>query len=662
MIAPSGAVGTLLAAAEIIILSLAGFAFFRRSGNTFSEAGAYGLATALMALSLFFQLGFLLRKPLASLFAEVPLTAAALGYLVHRRSVFRDGLTAVRGLFSQHRLAGTLMMVMWSYMAVISLTHPPAVDHWRSLGQLFVFDHFNSLSPPEISGTPPAGLLAWPPLNTLILPHLFLRFQSDIGIGLLGFLAYLTVAFCVYALCRRYAWPPTAFTVSFMVISMPRVVYQATSPGYEIIPAAVALFCLLAVYRTVESPNTRDLYLLVSGTLFLLVGTPVDLAFPLILVSLAAILLFRRHGTITWWHLVAERPWRLVLFSFPFLVFSQLGYVLCTISSGIQGTAQTNLPGYAFNPDGIQGALANALRYLLQSAHFTLPVDRLLQWATGFSISGSLQRLYDLLVAPVLNGKGAVAAFRIIWVPDQQLSWFGPFAFLLVFPALLYAAKRAPRRLKAIAVALGGYFFLVALIPAWQPENVRYFDVFFICGSLCVAYLLPPWRFSKRGQRILLTAGAGLLLYASLFNSQKSAFRLPVFQPKGVPREAAQGSRSDDAVGAWKGTRCQTAACVYGDDRLEKAGRLISKRDKPWLIHTNFALTYPFLLRFPDAEPKRLAQITPEILSEAAASGNLVLVFVDCHPPPWLNRKKWHTLWQSDPDTSALPGALLHLR
>ena len=96
---------------------------------------------------------------------------------------------------------------------------------------------------------------ALPSLNILILPHLFLRCQTDWGVGILGFMAYLSISFSTYALSRRYAWPPTAATASIIVLSLPRLVYLSTSPGHEIIPTATALFCLLALFRAVESPN-----------------------------------------------------------------------------------------------------------------------------------------------------------------------------------------------------------------------------------------------------------------------------------------------------------------------------------------------------------------------------------------------------------------------
>ena len=517
----AGAVAVSLVIAELVILSLGGFVFFRRCGNTVAESGAYGLMTVMMGLSLVFQVCFLVNLPAASLFIESLVTALALTFVVRHRAEVRLALTAVRSLRSRHPLALLVVGLLWSYLVLTAILIPPGTIHWEPLARLLTLERQPALFPAGLSAAAAASAAGPASANTLVLPHLFLRFHTDAGIGLLGFAAYLSIGFSVYALSRRYAWPETAFTVALMALSLPRMVYLATSPGYDIIPTAAALFCLLAVYRTVETPNLRDLYLLVLGLIFMISTTTLQLAFPLVLAALALLLLFRRHGLDTWRHLVAARPAVLPIVALPALVFSPLlPWAYFPATSAGSGTGRL-LPVAAYNTDGLQGAAANAIRYLLQSIDVTAPVDGLLKWSVGFSIGGLLQHLYEALIAPVFDGRGAAAAFTIALGADEQSSWYGPFGFLLILPAVAYAARRAPRRLKAVAVALAGYFFLVALIPAWQPENVRYLDVFFLCGSVCTAFFLPPWRVSRRGRRVLLATGIALLAYAALGNEHK---------------------------------------------------------------------------------------------------------------------------------------------
>jgi hypothetical protein len=496
-----------------------------------------------------------------------------------------------------------------------------------------------------------------------------------VGLGLLGFAAYLSIGFSVYALSRRYAWPSTAFTVAVIVLSMPRIVYLATSPGYEIIPTAVALFCLLAVFRTVESPNVRDLYLLLLGLVFMISKATLQLTFPLVLVPLACLLLFRRHGLMTWWHLVAARPVIILLFSVPALIFSPLLPLVQRLLAN-SGRHETRiLSTVVYNNDGLQGTAANAVRYLLQSIDLTPPVDNLLHWAMGFSVSGLLQRVYETLVAPVFDGQGAAVAFHIAWGADERLSWFGPFGFMLILPAVVYSVQRAPRRLKAVAVALIGYSFLVALIPAWQPENVRYFDVFFLCGSVCTAFFLPPWRLSRKGRRALMTIGAGLLVYAATGNEHKPAFTFPnglVSRGAGANQAAPRhdGHRAArpiiSAGGIWTVTdwgrkRFWAAPLIYGDNRLDAAGRLVDKTERLWLIYEDYSLTYPFLKRFPAAETAPLREITPRMLTTPSGRRIAYLMFVDCSPPQWLDGGNGSLLWKAPLETARVPGALIQL-
>ena len=155
-------------------------------------------------------------------------------------------------------------------------------------------------------------------------------------------------------------------------------------------------------------------------------------------------------------------------------------------------------------------------RYLLESIHLTQLIERVSQWVFDLSPVAWFQRVHDGPMASLFADQGAVEPFKIIWVTGTDLSWFGPFAFLLILPAVLYAAFKAPRRLKAVAVALLGYFYLMTLIPAWRPGNARLFTIFYATGGFFVAFLLPPWRLSRRQRSLLQMLNGVLFFYAIL--------------------------------------------------------------------------------------------------------------------------------------------------
>ncbi len=668
----SGISAAALAAAELMTICLAGFTVFRRWRYTFSESCACTLVTVLMVLSCLFQLAFIAGVPAVSIAAEVLLCGLAIITIFRNAIILRQELATVLRFFTTHPVFSATTGIVWCYLILLAFFIPPQSIHWHNLSQVLLFQQQGAFFPSLAAGsfTNPEQTLS--PVNITILAHLFLRSHTDFGIGLIGFMAYLSIGFSTYALSRRYAWPPTAFTVTVLVMSMPRLVYLSTTPGYEILPAAVALFCLVSIYRAVESPNVWDLCFLALGLLFMISGPAVSLAFPAILVPLSCLLLFRRHGFTIWWKLIAKHRRIVLLALVPALVFSQSWLFLYNRIYQGDWINHTGLSSVALNPDGIQGAVANFFRYILESAHFTRPVDLLCRWAAGFSITNLWQSIYGALISPVFDNLGAVVPFQISWIPDERLSWFGPFGFLLVLPAVVIALVRAPRRLKAIAISLLGYFFLITLILAWTPENVRFFTIFYVCGGFCIAFFLPPWRISQRSRQGLQIAGALLLLYAGVCNYMKPAvgFR-SVFSPTGA---IAAGSKTEPELkgvdwkqllagsiwvrSGWGRDRLGPSRKLFVDNRVERISALIPEDAKLRIIFKDKVSAYPFLLAFPKAECVSVANLDFDLLKSKDTVSPVYLLFVDLNPPdlPELSTAKVIRRTTSE---ALLPGGVL---
>jgi hypothetical protein len=456
-------------AGELALMTAGGYALFRGWGYTLAEAAGCGIVAAFMMLSFLFQVALLLDAPTLMWIPEASAGLLAASQVWRRRDLLTRTVRAVSGFTRSHRACLPLAAALL-FLGIMSLTLPAD------------------------PGDRPGLLLR--PVNHTILPHLFLRAGSDTGPDLFGFLAYLSVGFSTYALSRRYAWPPTAFTVVLVIMGMPRLVWQTTTWGPEIVPAAAALCCLVCIYRLVEVPDVRDLALLVMAIPFTFSANPLGGAAPCILLALAAVLLFRRHGALIWRAMIAGNRAAFLAVLLPVIVFSQTGRFIGNLFRGDPWLAPP--AGVVPNPDGLQGAAANVLRYLLESAHFTRPLDGFCNWAFDFRLTGFLQWLNGALIQPVFDGAGAAAPFRIIWVPNGPLSGFGPFAFLLVLPGVIFALIRANRHLKTIALGLLGYVYIVTLAAAWMAGNEHYATLFFACGGFCTAFLLPPWRLTRR--------------------------------------------------------------------------------------------------------------------------------------------------------------------
>lgn len=483
----------LLTSGEVTLLVSAGISLGRQYGLTVAEAAVYGAVCTMMVLSFLYQTIFFMAMPMVGVLAEALIVAAAAIYLLlgsRRRPA--EVLLTVRNAIRLSPMAMTGFLVVVAWLAWYAMVLPPHFDGWESLRPVFEIEKAGGLT------------TVGPFLNHRMLSHLLLRYKTRFGLGLFGLLSYGSVGAGTYALARRYAWPETALTVAMVVLSAPRLVLQSATPGLELIPAAAAVFALLALYRTVEQPTAEEFFLLALGIAFGVSDNPMGITCPLILVGLSGVVLFRRHGSRLWWRLITGRPVLALLTVVPLGVFSQVFQMV---------ENHAGASPYTQNPDGIIGGAANLIRYFLESFHLTSAADRLCLHLMGFSPAAVFDRFYATAIFPFFGLQGAAEPFAITWHKGPAGAWFGPLWFLLVLPSWLYAMVSGPRRIKAVAVALAGYVYLTSLIPAWMPGNARLFTVFFAGAGFMAAYLLPPWHFTGRRRRFIQTLCLALMAY-----------------------------------------------------------------------------------------------------------------------------------------------------
>ncbi len=544
-------------------------------------------------------------------------------------------------------------MTAWCYLLLQAFLIPPASSHWRSLSQILIITHLDWGGPalPDTALLEPFG-----PLNAAILPYLMLRFQTDIGCGIFGLLAYLVIGSTTYTLARRYSWPPTALTVSVIVISMPRLVYHAASPGVELVPAATALFCILALFRALERPNIRDLLLLLMGIFFTIAGGPMCMVLPLILLVLGCVKLVRRHGIITWWALIKAHRALTIAALIPAAIFSQAWLIVRNVRRTGIWIGVSEWGGFAYNEDGLYGSVANLLRYLLESADFLAPFDLLSQRLLGISPPRLLEGLARVVITPVFDERGAGAPFNIHWIAHETLSWFGPLAFLLVIPAVGFAMFRGPRRLKTTAVALAGYFYLVTLIPAWLPGNAHFFTFFFVCGGFCVAFMLPPWRFTRFQKKGLQALAILMLGYALWGNTLRPVVLLGIQEEVSLPRVVTirEGERQTPWSNVWRGSkwgrdRFFEARRLFGDDRVTVITKQLTPGAKVGLMLSDSAWCYPFMLANPAVGFVGLERAGETAVQRAKTLGLKYLLYLGPKPLVGPEGLQGHRLWASDP-------------
>lgn len=407
--------------------------------------------------------------------------------------------------------------------------------------------------------------------------------------------------------------------------------------------------------------------------LFTISGSALDAAFPAVMIPLSAVLLSRRHGFITWWKLFRSRLRVVPVALAALLLYSQLWLAVLNHVRLGRWFGSAGFGPFALNADGIQGALANLVRYVFSSAHFTRPVDLVCGWAFGFTVSGALQRFYEMLMTPLAGNLGAAAPFAIHWLPDERVAWFGPFGFVLVLPAVGYAVLRASRRLKAIAVGLAGYFFLVVLVVGWCPENARFLTLFFVCGGFMLALFLPPWYVSTAGRRCLQVIAILLVIYAGVFNLQKPAVAPPKWMTGAhVDIASCRQSALPDACGPaalpgqsawlasrWGRDRLEPSTRIFGDRRVAEISARVPNHATVSLVCRRPALTYPFRMAFPQAAVLETAALDDPNPWRSSDDPMHYVIFVDLNPPAAERGDGIEVLWKADPSNSSCSGALI---
>lgn len=503
MIFPEWSPITLGLAAEIGGLCLSGFVFFYSRRYTFAEAAAYGIITVLMLISIFMQIAELFLIPELVVFGEGILLCAAVSILMMQQSRWGECRKTLKYFVTTYPLGSFGLGFGWLFLFIGVVLAPGADSLFSSLSFPFPMPGFPGEIQMVSEVAPTFGL------HSSILFFLCERWHSSMVSRIFGLLMYLSIAFSTYSLARRYSWPSTALTVTLVVVGMPKLVFQSFSPADSLLSAAAGLFCLLAVHRLIEQPNTGDFGLLLPGISFGVAEDPVGWVFPMILVLLAGVLLTRRHGARYWRGFIFVQPVGLVLAVLSALIFSGFLPDMMQISP-----EPGERSAYPANEDGLTGAASNLIRYLVESAEPIPPLDRVWNWIGGVRLSDQLQSGYDRFFMPLVGNRGAAERFALGRYQNTDVAWFGPLAFLLILPAVGYALFRGHRRTKAVAVALMGYLYVITLMLAWKAGNGKYLTPFFTCGGFLVASLLPPWRVSSSTKRLLQVVGLLLLFYS----------------------------------------------------------------------------------------------------------------------------------------------------
>ena len=640
----------IISVSEIILLCLGGTIFIYRPGLRFSEALSSGILVALIVLSFIFQVAFLIGEPNLAFVLEGLIISGIFLMLRKKGGGLSFFYQRLKDFWIQNKLITILLSILWIYLGFQAVFLPPAnFDSMTyNLARVLLFQQEKSLYLSDITTLRQAIF----PVGSDLLHHIFLRFYTDYGIGIFSFLAYLSVGFGTYALSRRYTSRETSLIATLVIMSLPEFVYQATSTKNDIITVATAVFCCLTVHRLLERLNLTDLLLLILGLSFGISAKTTFMAFAIPFVLFFGSLLLRKYGLGRWIKLILRNWWCFILLIFPVFTLSQLWLFIHNYNFWGGWSGPPEYVARFQQVDGLKGGLANLVRYLIQSVHLLIPVDLLFNRISGFTLSGALQKVYEYLLHPFLGdaGMGENSSFSISWLLHEDWSWFGPFGFLLVIPAILYSSLKGKRSLNALSLTLLCYAFIVSYKTVWSPFKGRFFSLFFASSGICVAYFIDFLKSRRKWLTKLISYGSILILFlACTLNDRKPllfSFKWPyTVVYNSIWTKADLGEN-----------RLYYAERYYGDSRLSLLTKLFPTGSKVALVTGDNSWIYHYLLLNPDVE---FTPVKPSSLESRAINFEYILCLdIECDLNKIDSEKTF--LWTSR--SSARKGQLIHIK
>ncbi|MFB2934116.1 glycosyltransferase family 39 protein [Aerosakkonemataceae cyanobacterium BLCC-F154] len=472
------------------------------------------------------------------------------------------------------------------------------------------------------------------PVGSDILHHIFLRFYNDYGIGIFSFLSYLSIAFGTYALARRYTSPETSLLSSIVIISLPELVYQATSTKNDIVVSALAIFCFLTVHRLLEQVNFKDLVILILALFWGISVKTTWLAFLLPFSLFCGILLLRKYPVKFWVQVISHHWKQGVIFVVPVLIFSQ--FWLFIHNYYVWGT-WSGMPEYnalSKQVDGLKGAIANLVRYLLQSMDVLEPGNIIVRRLIAISFTELLQKIYNTFLYPIFGDAATnerLGPFQLSWWSHEDMAWFGPLGFLLVIPAILYSVIKGRKFLRASGLTLLGYIFILSYALAWNPFHNRYVSVFFVASGGCVAYFIKSFEQKKLLLNLVKYTSILILITACFINVAKPlitfnkdtyiAANINVLNfPYVIFKESIWGQSKFGT------NRFYYADAFFGDSRVKEFMKLIPPGSQVALVtqgHMSPNWVYHYLLYNPQVK------FTP-VLETTLKSKNIKFDYILC--------------------------------
>ncbi|GFE67662.1 glycosyltransferase family 39 protein [Chroococcus sp. FPU101] len=579
---------------EVLCFCLGGVLFISAPSRRVSESLSLGICLGLMLLSVIFQISFLLKLPQFSFILEGLFLIFIFYHARKKYSEIKKILIAIKHFFLKYKLITSIILICWIHFFLLATIIPPA--NWDSmtynLARVFLFQQEKTFFLTNVT-TPRQAIFV---VGSDVLPHAFLRFYSDYGVGLFSFLAYLSIGLGTYALSRNFVSVKISLLATVIIIGMPELCFQATSTKNDIFTASAAIFCFISVYRLLNYLNKQDLSLIILGLTFGLSVKTTFLAFFVPFSVIFGYLILRKYSVFEIVKLIKQNKLYFIIILFPALIMSQIWLFLYHFLqvSDINIVEDKNIKMVIGNNNRLFKGIANFIRYIFQSIHL-FPFDNLLLGRLKIDFDQFLNNIYNLIFFPLFGNAGlgyslnAPRPFLINSEPHEDLSWYGIAGFFVILPSLVWTLYKGNSFLKALSLTLIGFFLIVCFGIYWTPWNNRYLTLFFSASGLCIAFFLQSIypKIKNRGIQFLQIVFIIILISSCLLNSSKPFAGLSIKQFL--------------KPNIWLKTNFGTNRFYYAnrhfeDERLAKFAELIPVNSQVALLAGDNSWIYPFYL------------------------------------------------------------------
>jgi hypothetical protein len=428
--------------------------------------------------------------------------------VIHNRDVIKRDAQIVSRFVKKEKLLVFILLPVLIYLALQAFLLPPGnLDSMvYNLARVLMFKQQGSLFLENYSyfGQPSF------PVGVDLLSFLFLRFNSDFGLGIFSFISYLIIIVGTYSTVSCFYNKKTAVTIAIIIASLTEIVLQATTTKNDIPAAAAAVVIFLAGYNFIISRRPVHLYIVIVGILWGLTIKVYFAGFALPFILFYTAFLIYKRENFSFRGLLSHIALSKIKLNYKYCIIP-IGLILCIFFFyGHNLKKYGNMFGAKApvarnqNQDGVIGGVLNLGRYIIQAAEIPAKYGyKITEIHDGF--------LKEYKSKGMKNKKLKIDLSSKTYLSEDH-SWYGPLAFFLIIPAIAFSVLVGKGYVRVVSLTLAFFFLFISYKVAWMPWNSRYFSLFFAGSGICIAYVFN--RFLNKNKRVIKGIKGFIILIA----------------------------------------------------------------------------------------------------------------------------------------------------